>query len=133
MGFLWVSNVHLKKKFPFSQTYLILFPTYNNNFQHLVKSRHLLHPGELQRATFRYPLRHKHFLLDLFLLTYPQKAPQTLDSKEAANSPKIGQTSPIPIPLGSPETRHPNVSMKQPDITMTLFLLCHHLFLIFSF
>jgi hypothetical protein len=60
-------------------------------------------------------------------------APQTLDSKEAANSPKTGQTSPIPIPLGSPETRCPNISMEQLDIMTTLFLLCHQFFLIFSF
>ena len=58
-------------------------------------------------------------LLDLFLLTYPQMAPQTLDSKETANSPKTGQTSPIPTLLGSPETHH-NVSMKQPLIMMTI-------------
>jgi hypothetical protein len=60
-------------------------------------------------------------------------APQTLDSKETANSPKTGPTPAMPIPLGSPETSRPNASMKQPDITMTLFLLHYHLFLIFFF
>ena len=49
VGFLWVSNVHLKKKFSFSQMYLILFSTYNNVFQHLVKSRCMLHLGQLQK------------------------------------------------------------------------------------
>ena len=40
---------------------------------------------------------------------------QTLDSKEAASPPETGQSPPIPLSLGSPETRRPNVSMKQPD------------------
>ena len=44
-------------------------------------------------------------LLDLFLLTYPGMTPQTLDSKETANSPKTGQTSPIPMSLWVPQ-RH---------------------------
>ncbi|XP_052021014.1 uncharacterized protein LOC127670535 [Apodemus sylvaticus] len=62
----------------------------------------------------------------------PSDGSTDLDSKEAASSPGTGQTPPIPLSLGSQETRHPNVSMKQPDITTTtLFLLCCHIFLIF--
>jgi hypothetical protein len=63
-------------------------------------------------------------LLDLFLLTYPQMAPQALDSKDSQHPPSFQ------VPQ---RHRCPNVSMKQPDITTTLFLLLHHLFLIFPF
>jgi hypothetical protein len=50
-----------------------------------------------------------------------------------ANSPKTGQTSPIYSLLGSPETSHPNGSMKQPDIMTILFLLHHQLSIFFLF
>jgi hypothetical protein len=111
--------------FSFSQTYLIFFSTYNNVFQHLVKSRHLLHTGHIRRSKLQ--MLHLQ-LLDLFLLTYLQMAPQTLDSKETANS-KTRQTSPILISLDSPGTCLPHHQMKQSDITTVLFLLCNIFFL----
>jgi hypothetical protein len=85
-------------------------------------------PEKEKKKQKQKTFRHSHLLsqtqtTDLFLLTYAQMATQALDSKETANSPKTGQTPTKPIPLGSPETCHPNVSMKQPGITMTLFLL----------
>jgi hypothetical protein len=62
-------------------------------------------------ATFRCP---KEQLQDLFLLllTYPQMAPQTLDSKETADSPKTRQTSAILILLSSLETRRPQSQLE---------------------
>ena len=54
------------------------------------------------------PLRHRQTLRPgPVLLTNPQMAPQTLDSKEAANSPKTGQTSPIPNSSGLPRDTPP--------------------------
>jgi hypothetical protein len=88
----------LRKKNSFFQKYLISLYNKYIVFEHLVKSRRSLHPGQLQRSSLQ--MLHllsqtQTLLLDLFLLTRPQMAPQTLD-KEAAHSPETGQTSPHP-------------------------------------
>lgn len=113
--------------------HLILFSTHNNvfqtscQFQALTTSRTAPEKGPPDASVSC----HRHRLL--FLLTYPQKAPRALDSKKTSNSPNTGQTFPISISLDSPKTRHPNDSMKQSDIMMTLFLLLQLLSKFFFF
>jgi hypothetical protein len=53
----------LRKSLSFSQTYLILFSTYNNVCQHLAKSRHLLSLGQVQRSNLQmlHLLSHRRF------------------------------------------------------------------------
>ena len=101
--------------------FLVLFPNYANVFQHLVKSR----PFAISRtAPEKQPsdvpissqlLQTQTASTGPVLLTYLQIALQILDSKEAVSPPETRQSPPIPLSLGSPETRRPNVSMKQSD------------------
>ena len=91
----------LRKHFSFSQTYLILFSTYNNVFQHLVKSRRLLHLGYLQRSNLQLlqsPLTDTHASTEPIPSDLSSDGSTDPDSKETVNSPKTGQTIP-PYPV----------------------------------
>ena len=51
-----------------------------------------------KEATLDAPISsQKQTLQDLFLLTYPQMALQSLDCRKNVKSPKTGQTSPYPF------------------------------------